>query len=77
LERERSVSDGSGLVTLSPPIDPPRRRRSGLRASLREPWSALWTSRLVVWVAGVMGVLWFYPRDVQPLIRSPGACPVL
>ncbi len=58
MERERSDSAGHGPLTLYPPIDPPA-PESGLRATLREPWGALWTSRLVVWIAGMMGVLWF------------------
>jgi len=26
---------------------------------VREAWSALWTSRLLVWAAGILGVIWF------------------
>lgn len=29
-----------------------------LRVAWREAWGALWTSRLVVWAAGLLGVLW-------------------
>jgi hypothetical protein len=61
MERERTVSRGSL----------PARAR-GLAAHLRaadgrpwrEGWGALWTSRLVVWAAGLLGVLW--------LGRAPG-----
>jgi hypothetical protein len=30
----------------------------GLTVAVREAWSALWTSRLVVWAAGAVSVLW-------------------
>ncbi len=38
--------------------------RGEWRLAWRESWAALWTSRLVVWAAGLLGVLW--------LGRAPG-----
>ncbi len=32
---------------------------AGAQHALAEAWSALWTSRAVVWGAGILGVLWF------------------
>jgi hypothetical protein len=56
MERERTVTRGSlsararrALARVSP---------AG-RAAWREAWSALWTSRLVVWAAGLLGLMWF------------------
>jgi hypothetical protein len=66
MERERTVSRGSLLD---------RARAAGARGALarlraadrlawREAWGALWTSRLIVWGAGLLGLLW--------LGRAPG-----
>ncbi len=30
-----------------------------MAGALREAWRALWTSRAVVWIAGILGVVWF------------------
>jgi hypothetical protein len=58
MDRERTVTVGSARA----PSGPRRRRlpRPGpeTRLALRESWRALWTSRLAVWVAGVLGLLW-------------------
>jgi len=35
------------------------RLSAGAQRALREAWSALWTSRAIVWTAGILGVLWF------------------
>ncbi|HEX7291818.1 MAG TPA: mannosyltransferase family protein [Conexibacter sp.] len=56
MERERTVSRGSLLA---------RARGAALRLrpadglAWREAWGALWTSRLVVWAAGLLGLMWF------------------
>ncbi|HZV73679.1 MAG TPA: mannosyltransferase family protein [Conexibacter sp.] len=67
MERERTVSRGS--LPVGAPADDAR-AAARLRAALggrmepelalawREAWGALWTSRLVVWAAGLLGVLW-------------------
>jgi Mannosyltransferase (PIG-V) len=62
MERERTVSGGRGLVRLRARARLPR--AGGVDAAWREAWGALWTSRLVVWAAGLLGVLW--------LGRAPG-----
>jgi len=65
MERERTVSRGSlpararGLLRLRAGAAEP-----GFALAWREAWGALWTSRLVVWAAGILGVLW--------LGRAPG-----
>jgi Mannosyltransferase (PIG-V) len=58
MEREPSESPGSGVGTIVAPA------RGSLRAAVatlgwHEAWSALWTSRLAVWAAGIVGLLWF------------------
>lgn len=61
MERERTVSRGilparaRGVAARLRPRDEP---------AWREAWGALWTSRLVVWAAGLLGLLW--------LGRAPG-----
>lgn len=57
MERERTVSRGSPLVRLRAPSW--LRRGPRLDAAWREAWGALWTSRLVVWAAGLLGLMWF------------------
>lgn len=69
MERERTVSRGSlpsaASVADSRPPAPPRgvsdggRMRPETVLAWREAWSVLWTSRLVVWAAGLLGVMWF------------------
>ncbi len=60
MERERTVSRGSlpararGLLRLRAGAADP-----GLAVAWREAWGALWTSRLVVWAAGLLGLMWF------------------
>jgi hypothetical protein len=62
MERERTVSRGSPLARASAAA----RLRAGLggrlepelRLAWREAWGALWSSRLAVWAAGLLGVLW-------------------
>lgn len=62
MERERTVSRGSPLARAGVPA----RLRAALGGRMepelalawREAWGALWTSRLVVWAAGLLGVLW-------------------
>jgi Mannosyltransferase (PIG-V) len=49
----RSSTPGGSVVVEGP------RLSVGAQDALREAWSALWTSRLVVWAAGMLGVLWF------------------
>jgi Mannosyltransferase (PIG-V) len=61
MERERTVSRGSLLVRARGALG---RRRTVDAAAWREAWGALWTSRLVVWAAGLLGLLW--------LGRAPG-----
>lgn len=57
MERERSDSRGSGAGTVA------RVRRRALTAgdalAWREAWGVFWASRLAVWPAGVLGLLWF------------------
>jgi hypothetical protein len=65
MERERTVSRGSPLVRAGAAARLRAARPSDETArAWREAWSALWTSRLVVWAAGILGVLW--------LGRAPG-----
>jgi Mannosyltransferase (PIG-V) len=63
MERERTVSRGSLPARASAvtrlrgaagrgPLEPE------LALAWREAWGALWTSRLAVWAAGLLGVLW-------------------
>lgn len=59
MERERTVSRGSG-----PRAVLARLRGSEGALAWREAWAALWTSRLVVWAVGMLGVLF--------LGRAPG-----
>jgi hypothetical protein len=69
MERERTVSRGSlpsaaSVADASPPALPRgasggRRMRPETTLAWREAWSTLWTSRLVVWAAGLLGVMWF------------------
>jgi hypothetical protein len=49
----RSSAPGGAVV-----VEGPRLSADAQRA-LREAWSALWTSRAIVWTAGILGVLWF------------------
>lgn len=65
MQRERTVSRGSALARASAAV---RGRLAGGGAwapAWREAWGALWTSRLAVWAAGVLGLLW--------LGRAPGS----
>lgn len=65
MERERTVSRGSLPVRARGTLG--RLRARGGRADAlawREAWAALWTSRLIVWAAGLLGLLW--------LGRAPG-----
>jgi hypothetical protein len=55
MERERTVSRGSLPARAGGAFA--RLRPADARA-WREAWGALWTSRLVVWAAGLLGVLW-------------------
>ena len=55
MERERTVSRGS--LGVRPRGALARLRPRDARA-WREAWGALWTSRLVVWGAGLLGLLW-------------------
>lgn len=57
MERERTVSRGS-LPGRLRALPSPRRGRPRDPA-WREAWAALWTSRLVVWAAGLLGLMWF------------------
>ena len=69
MERERTVSRGSvsGAASAAEPRAPERPREATGRRRIRpetalawrEAWSALWTSRLVVWAAGLLGLMWF------------------
>jgi len=56
MERERTVSRGSPLVA---PRAALARLRPTDRLAWREAWGALWPSRLVVWAAGLLGLMWF------------------
>jgi hypothetical protein len=59
MERERTVSRGSVLARLGAPMRQRLAARSPETAlAWRDAWAALWTSRLVVWASGVLGVLW-------------------
>src|SRR5215208_7698480 len=68
MERERTVSRGSLPARLSRLarlcIAGRGRMEPELRLAWREAWGALWTSRLVVWAAGLFAVL--------SLGRAPG-----
>jgi hypothetical protein len=64
MERERTVSRGS----LPARVSALARRRGAVGGgrlqpetalAWREAWRVLWTSRLVVWAAGLLGVMWF------------------
>jgi hypothetical protein len=55
MERERTVSRGSLPARASGAF---ARLRPADARPWREAWGALWTSRLVVWAAGLLGVLW-------------------
>jgi hypothetical protein len=57
MERERTVSRGSLPARLR--ALPALRRGRRLDGAWREAWGALWTSRLVVWAAGLLGLMWF------------------
>ena len=61
MERERTVSRGSLLARARGAL---ARARPADEAAWREAWGALWTSRLIVWAAGLLGLLW--------LGRAPG-----
>jgi hypothetical protein len=56
MERERTVSRGRGAARI--PLWR-RRRRGEAGWAWAESWRVLWTSRLAVWGAGVIGLLWF------------------
>jgi Mannosyltransferase (PIG-V) len=56
MERERTVSRGSLLARARGALV---RLRPADAAAWREAWGALWTSRLVVWAAGLLGLMWF------------------
>jgi hypothetical protein len=58
MEREPSDSRGSAAAIAAAPVEW-RPRAVVAPGGWRDPWRALWASRLVVWVAGMMGVLWF------------------
>jgi hypothetical protein len=62
MERERTVSRGSLLARARGAV---ARVQLADRVAWREAGAALWTSRLVVWAAGLLGLLW--------LGRAPGA----
>jgi hypothetical protein len=65
MERERTVSRGSPVARAIAAARLRAGRPSAETAlAWREAWSALWTSRLIVWGAGILGVLW--------LGRAPG-----
>lgn len=64
MERERTVSRGSlparaSVLARRRGTPGGRRLRPETALAWREAWSALWTSRLVVWAAGLLGVMWF------------------
>src|SRR6185312_6119530 len=63
MERERTVTRGSASLR----ANVAGRSRAGFAARLRDPewrvavreaWGAVWTSRLVAWGAGLLGILW-------------------
>lgn len=64
MERERTVSRGSDHAR---PSAPARLRAAAagrladpeLRVAWREAWGALWTSRLAMWAAAILGLLFF------------------
>lgn len=59
MEREGTVSRGSASARLRALVQARRGAGDdGWRLAWREAWGALWTSRLVVWAAGLLGVLW-------------------
>jgi hypothetical protein len=55
---ERDVGHAGRVAASGILVEGPR-LSAGMALAVREAWSALWTSRLVVWAAGVLGVLWF------------------
>ncbi|MGB2710492.1 MAG: mannosyltransferase family protein [Conexibacter sp.] len=57
MERERSGSRGGGAGTV--PGGRRARLATGTALAWRQAWGALWTSRLAVWAAGMLGMLWF------------------
>ncbi len=63
MDRERTVTRGSAPVRASA-RSPLRDRLAaplrdpGWRLAVREAWGAAWTSRLVAWGAGLLGILW-------------------
>jgi hypothetical protein len=64
MERERTVSRGSlparaSVLARRRGAAGGRRLRPETALAWREAWSALWTSRLAVWAAGLLGVMWF------------------
>ena len=58
MERERSERRGSAAGTMTAPARAPLRATLGSLA-WREALGVLWSSRAVVWAAGVLGLLWF------------------
>jgi hypothetical protein len=58
MERERTVSRGSPAAGLAARVRP-RALGAATRLALRESWPALWSSRAIVWAAGILGLLWF------------------
>jgi mannosyltransferase PIG-V len=65
MERERSGSRGSGTATWVEHARPPR-MGDATRLAWREAWAALWSSRLAVWAAGILGLLSFgYARGYR------------
>lgn len=59
MQRERTVSRGSRSARLRAELARVRPAEPADRTAWQEAWSALWTSRLVVWAAGVLGLMWF------------------
>jgi hypothetical protein len=56
-----SVETSAGIQrSRGPAVAVDRMRLSrGTSVAVRESWRVLWTSRLVVWAAGILGVIWF------------------